>query len=119
MVCAAYGNEALKQSNIFHWLGRFLEGQKDVKDDPRSGCPSESREEGNIKNVQQLLLQNHHLTLRLIVDELDISKDTVWKIVIKDLKIRKLWALCTAHIDCRIGEGPSCSMSRLDCDSRQ
>jgi hypothetical protein len=98
-------------------LGRFLEGQKDVKNDPSSGRPSKSREEGNIKNVQQLLLQNHHLTLRMIVDELDISKDTVWKLVIEDLKIRKLWVLCNARIDCRTEEGPSCSMSRLDHDS--
>jgi hypothetical protein len=42
MVRAAYADEALKQSNIFRWYGRFCEGQEAVQDDPRSGRPSES-----------------------------------------------------------------------------
>jgi hypothetical protein len=40
----------------------------------------------------------------MIVDELDISKDTIWKIVIEDLKKTGiLLMLCTAYIDCRTG----------------
>jgi len=41
----------------------------------------------------------------MTVDELDISKDTVRKIVVEDLgkKMETLRALCTACIDCRTG----------------
>ena len=73
MVRAAYADEALTRSDIFRWYGRFHEGREDIQDDTRSGRPSESRADGNIENVWQLLLQNRHLSLRMIADELDIS----------------------------------------------
>jgi len=75
--------------------------------DPRSVRPSEFRADSNIENVRQLLLQNGHLSHRMIADEPDISEDTVRKIVVEDLKKKKgesLRALCTARIDCRTGE---------------
>jgi transposase len=89
MVCAAYGDDALTRSNIFRWYGRLREGREDVQDDPRSGRPSESPTNGNIENVRQLLLQSHHVSLRMLTDELGTSKDTVRKTV-EDLKKRKL-----------------------------
>jgi len=46
---------------IFHCYGVFHEGLEDVQDNPRIGHLSESRTDGNIKKVQQCLLQNHHL----------------------------------------------------------
>ena len=62
----------------------FVEGGKVFKTTPAFVTPLESRTEGNIKKVRQLLLQNCHLSLQMIVDELDISKDTVQKIVVED-----------------------------------
>lgn len=59
----------------------IFEGWGDVQYDPRSGHPSEFRTEGNIKKVQQLLL-----SLRMVEDELDISKDTVQNTVFEDTK---------------------------------
>ena len=63
MVCTAYGNEALTQSNIFHLYGQFHEGCEDVQDNPRGVSSSESQTDGNIRQVWQLLQQNHHLSL--------------------------------------------------------
>lgn len=70
----------------FRWYGRFREGRRDVQQDPRSGQPSDFRTDGNIKKVRQLLLQNRHLSLRMIPDGLGINKDTVSKAVTEDLK---------------------------------
>jgi hypothetical protein len=42
MVCAAYRDEALKQSNIFRWYGWYHDGQEDIHDNLRRGCPSDS-----------------------------------------------------------------------------
>jgi len=89
MVRAVYADEALMRSDIFRWYGRFHEGREDIQDDPRSGRPPESRADGNIENARQLLLQNRHLSLRIIADELDISEDTVRKVVVEDLKKKK------------------------------
>jgi hypothetical protein len=46
---------------IFHCYGLFHEGLEDVQDNPKIGHLSESQTDGNIKKVQQRLLQNHHL----------------------------------------------------------
>jgi hypothetical protein len=37
MVGAAYGDETLTPSNIFHWYGWFCKGQEAIQDDSRSG----------------------------------------------------------------------------------
>lgn len=86
MVRAACGDKALTRYNIFSWFGRFREGQEDVEDDPGSGRSSESRTDGNIEKVRQVLLPNRLLSLRMIADEPDSSKDTVRKTVVEDLK---------------------------------
>ena len=68
----------------------FVEAGKIFKMTPALVTPLESRRtEGNIKKVQQLLLQNCHLSLQMIVDELDICQDTVRKIVAEDLFKKK------------------------------
>lgn len=114
MVHAAYGDEELRRSNIFSWYRRFCEGRQDVQDDTRCGHPSESRSASNVENIRQLLLQNRHLSLRMIADELDISKNTVRKTVVEDLKNKEsLLVFCIARIDCKTG-GSSCYMSRFD-----
>jgi hypothetical protein len=59
---------------------------EDVQDNPRSGLPSQSQTGNIIKKVQQQLLQKCHLSLQMIMDELDINNDTVQKIVTEDLK---------------------------------
>jgi hypothetical protein len=35
----AYGNEAVKRSNIFRWYSGFRDGRELVEDDERSGRP--------------------------------------------------------------------------------
>ena len=76
MVNAAYGDQALCRSNVFQWYGRFHDGQEDIEDDPRSGWPTECRNDNSVEKISQLLLQNYHLSLRMLADEVNIGKDT-------------------------------------------
>ena len=85
MVHAAYGDQALSCSNVFQWYGRFRDGQEDIEDDPRIGQATECRNDNNVDMISQLLLQNRHLSLRMLADEVNIGKDTVRKIVVEDL----------------------------------
>jgi len=85
MVNVAYGEQALSRSNVFRWCGRFCDGRGDIEDDPRSGWPTECRNDNNVEKISQLLLQNRHLSLRILADEVSIGKDTVRKIVVDDL----------------------------------
>jgi len=86
MVNAAYGDQALSRLNVFRWYERFRDGREDSEDDPRSGRPTECRNDNNVKKISQLLLQNRHLSLRMLADEVNIGKDTVRKIVLKICK---------------------------------
>jgi hypothetical protein len=44
----AYGECAVKNSNVFEWHGRFKEGLEDVQGDPRSGKPKSQRTDANM-----------------------------------------------------------------------
>ena len=85
MVNAANGDQALSRSNVFQWYGQFRDGREDIEDDPRSGQPTECRSDNNFEKISHLLLQNCHLSLRMLADEVNIGKDTVRKIVVEDL----------------------------------
>jgi len=95
VVNASYGEQALSRSNVFRWYGRFRDGQEDTEDDPRSGQPTECRNENNVEKISQLLLQNCHLSLRMLADELNIGKDTVRRIVVEDLR---KWKICSHFV---------------------
>ena len=89
MVSAANGDETLNGSDIFRWYQQLREGREEIQDGPSSGRTSESRTEGNMERVLQVLLQNRHLSLRMTADESAICKDTVRKTVVEGLKKRK------------------------------
>ena len=50
-----------------------------------------------IVKIQQMLSQDQRLTLRLIVEELGISKDTAHTIVREDLEKRKICSRFVSH----------------------
>jgi transposase len=55
MVKAAYGDQALSRSDVSRWYGRFRDGREDIEIDPRSGRPTECRNDNNVE-ISQLLL---------------------------------------------------------------
>ena len=54
----------------------FVIDEKTMEDDARSGRPTEYRSDNNVEKMSQLLLQNRHLSVRMLVDEVNIGKDT-------------------------------------------
>jgi len=95
MVNAAYGDQALYRSNVFRWYGRFRDGREDIEGDPRSGRPTECRNDNNVEKISHLLLQNRHLSLRMLANEVNIGKDTVRKTVVEDLR---KWKICSRFV---------------------
>jgi len=94
MVNAAYVDQALSHSR---WYGRFHDGREDIEDDPRSGWSTECHNDDIVEKISQLLLQNRHLSLRMLADEVNIGKDTVRKIVVEDLRKRKICSHFVPH----------------------
>jgi hypothetical protein len=58
----------------------------------RSGWPATSRAEENVAKVCQIVHENCWLTIRSIGEQVNINKETVRKIVIEDLDLRKVCA---------------------------
>jgi hypothetical protein len=47
-----------------------------LQDDPRSGRPSTSRNADTIANVREMVTRDRRLILRMMLDELNINKET-------------------------------------------
>ena len=63
-----------------------------MEDDHKSGRPSTSRTDENVDCVSQKVRSDRRLTVRMIADELGMNSERVWRIITKDLGMRKIWA---------------------------
>lgn len=84
-----YGDKTMSRTRVFEWHKRFKEGREDVEDNSRSGRPTTSRTELNVERVRQVVCNDRRVTIRTIASQLDMKKDSVWKIVTEDLGMRK------------------------------
>ena len=65
-----------------------------VEDDPRCGRPSTSRNETNAELVKKMVREYCRLNMRLISDEFELKRYSVWQIITKDLgmcKVEQRW----------------------------
>jgi hypothetical protein len=69
---------------------RFRECPELLEDDERSARPFTSRNDQTIENVRQLVMQDRHITLRMLSAELNVSKDTILAIMRDDLGKKKV-----------------------------
>ena len=80
----------MSRTRIFEWHKRFVEGRED---DPKSGRrPCTSTTDTNIEKVQQLVCSDHHLTIRIITNKVEMDKETVRIILVDTLGMRKVCA---------------------------
>ena len=75
MLVQVYGMEAVSRKCAKECFKHFREGKETTEDGPRSGRPSTSRTPEMIEKVQHMQVQHRRLALRLIAEELGISKD--------------------------------------------
>ena len=90
-----YRDEKMSHSHVFEWYKWFKEGCKDVEDKSRSGRPSMSRTVDNVECVKQMVHGNHWLTVQVIVGELEINCDSIWKTITEDLG---MWKICAKMV---------------------
>jgi len=95
MLVQVYGTEAVSRKCVYNWFKCFHDGKETTEDEPCSGRPSTSRTPDMIERVQEMLAKDQRVTLRLMVEELGISKDMVHTIVRKDLG---KWKICSRFV---------------------
>jgi len=92
MLVQVYGDNAMQKTAVYKWVKRFSEGRESVTDKERSGWPATSRTEENIAKIHQIVRENRRLTVRSIAEQVNIDRETVRKILTKDLNMRKVCA---------------------------
>ena len=85
-------DDAMSRTRLFEWHRRFKERREEVEDDHRSGRPSTSRTDENVKRVRQKMRGDRRLTVRMLAHELGINSERVWRIITEDLGMRKICA---------------------------
>ena len=80
MLVQVYGDNAMKKTAVYKWVKSFSEGRESVTDEERSGRTATSRTEENIAKVRQIVRENRRLTVRSIVEQVNIDRETVRKI---------------------------------------
>ena len=93
-----YKREAVNRKCVYDWFKCFCKGKETTEVEPFSDRPSTSRNPEMIETVRQMLAQDWQLALRLIAEELGISKDTVHTIICYDLGKQKICSrfVCTS-----------------------
>ena len=84
-----YGEDVMSIMQIFEWHKRFEKGREEVEDDPKTGRPSTMRKDKNIIGVKQLVQSDRRLTVRMILDELSLNRQSVWTILLHDLGCKR------------------------------
>ncbi len=91
MIWEAFGDETMSQTRVYDWHKQFREGRESIEDDERAGRLSTSKTEENVK-VREVLNSDRRLSVRLIADKCNMSKDSVHRILTEDLQMRKICA---------------------------
>lgn len=86
------GGDAVPYSTVAYWVAEFKRGRSSCKDDPRSGRPSTSVTEENVKKVENLVLEDRRMTIKHIAEILKISFGSIQSILIDSLGFKKVSA---------------------------
>jgi len=77
LLTVVYGEYAMKKLSVFEWHRRFKKGREDVQDDPRIEQPKTQRTDANVDRVRTLLRSDRRLGVRVIAEELNMSREAV------------------------------------------
>ena len=89
--------EALSQARVYEWLSRLKHGDMSLEDQPRSGRPSTSRTDENIKKIRDAMFDCHRTINELealtgvswsscqrsLTEELHMKEPIVWMCAVK------------------------------------
>lgn len=91
------GLDIPSKTTVFEWCKRFSEGRDSFNDDERVGRPSASITSANIDAVRELVSNQPRSSLRALADLTGLSKDSVQRILTKELHLRKVCSTWIPH----------------------
>jgi len=92
MLREAFKKEALSQAWVYEWFSRFKHGDMSLENQTRSGRPSASRTDENIKNIRDAITFHRRRT----IDELEALTGVSWssclRILTEELHMKRVAA---------------------------
>lgn len=82
-----WGDDTMCKTQVCVWHKRFLSGENDVKDAPRTGRPHSKRTPDNVRMIRDMIQENGHLSLTDLQHKTGLSRFVVLSILKKDLKL--------------------------------
>ena len=98
MLQQAFKDECMSRTQYFEWYSHFKTGRTLIDEDPRSGRPSTSTDDVHIDAIRDLILQNRHLTIREIAEDVGISLGSCQAILTEKLNMHHVAAKFMARV---------------------
>ncbi|KAJ4449017.1 hypothetical protein ANN_00411, partial [Periplaneta americana] len=83
----AYGEAAMKKTQVYAWHKRFSGGRDSIKDDVRSGRPTTATNEAIAQRVHNVVRDDRRKTIKEIAAEVGISVGSVHDVLHKHLNM--------------------------------
>ena len=97
-LCQIHGPSRVARTSVFRWHKKFKMGKTDLNDGPRPGQPRRATTKANVAAVSDMIKQDARFTVQEIADKVGISSGTVYTILTKELKLRKVCARWVPHL---------------------
>ena len=94
----AEGPNALSERTIYQWIEAFKDGDESIEDNPHSGHPGKAVTPRTIAKVEELVDDNPHITIRMIEEEVGISKEKIESILHSQLDLNKVCSRWIPHV---------------------
>ncbi len=94
----AYGQDAPSVSTVRRWYLRLQEDDWNLNSKPIPGCPRAARTADAIDKVRECLERDTRMSVREIGFECNLSKDTVHRILTKELKVKRIASRFVPHV---------------------
>ncbi|UYV64537.1 hypothetical protein LAZ67_3001138 [Cordylochernes scorpioides] len=87
---ALHGNKFLSQNRIFEWVRKFKSGIESLGDAPRPGAPVKVSDDATTWAIDEMIQNDHHISIRVIFAELNLSYGSVPRLLTKEMKEKRL-----------------------------
>lgn len=89
---AVYHDSAPSLSTIQKWSSEFKRGRESIEDDPRAGGPVSATTAENVKTVENLVLQDARIKVKMLAEMTKLSVGTIYTILHDHLNMSKVSA---------------------------
>ena len=88
---SVYRDSAPSYRTVAKLVAEFKDPERDFEDAPRSGRPSTTFTDENIRAIERIVMYDRQISVRRVANELGISKSMVHNIMNTHLRMRKVY----------------------------